>query len=71
MEDIHQGIEHAYHVSIDSEIIDYYPAVINDHKLFSQVKDSLDENTYQLIQPMMFAEDFSFYQEKYLACLSC
>lgn len=64
MLDIQKGIEQIYHVSIKSDIIDYYPAVINDSKIFSKLKESLDQASYELIKPMMFAEDFSFYQRK-------
>jgi amidohydrolase len=63
MHAISKGIEVSYQVDIDLEIRDYYPAVINDSSLFKDVKSLLKEGTYELIKPMMFAEDFSFYQQ--------
>jgi hippurate hydrolase len=64
MHAISKGIELSYSVDVNLEIRDYYPAVINDHTLFTDVKSLLKERSYELIKPMMFAEDFSFYQQK-------
>lgn len=64
MHAISKGIELSYSVDVNLEIRDYYPAVINDHTLFKDVKSLLKERSYELIKPMMFAEDFSFYQQK-------
>jgi amidohydrolase len=63
MHAIAKGIEVSYSVDVDLEIRDYYPAVINDHALFKDVVSLLKEGTYERIKPMMFAEDFSFYQQ--------
>ncbi|MBU1141961.1 MAG: amidohydrolase [Firmicutes bacterium] len=64
MRAIDKSIEIAFNVRINNDIIDYYPPVINDHQLFDLLKSNLDVNEYQLLKPMMFAEDFSFYQQK-------
>jgi len=64
MRSIDQGISSSFDVEVDNEIIDYYPPVINDHKLFLELKHSLESNQYQILKPMMFAEDFAFYQQK-------
>ncbi len=64
MHAIDHGIEIAFDVKVENDIMDYYPPVINDHQLYEMVKSSLDPNTYQTLIPMMFAEDFAFYQKK-------
>jgi amidohydrolase len=64
MRDIDAGISKSFDVEINNLIMDYYPPVINDQSLFFMMKDSLDENRFKLIKPMMFAEDFAFYQQK-------
>jgi len=64
MREIDAGISKSFDVEIDNLIMDYYPPVSNDAALFSMLKSSLDEGEYKLIKPMMFAEDFAFYQQK-------
>ena len=64
MNNIHQGIKASYGVKIKSDIRDYYPVVDNDSILFDRLKNSLSNKSYRLIEPMMFAEDFAFYQKK-------
>ncbi len=64
MRDIDSGIGISYDVQIKNDIIDYYPPVINDHKLFENLKKHLHETQFEILRPMMFAEDFAFYQEK-------
>lgn len=63
MQKIVEGIKIMYDVKIDHEIIDYYPAVENDHHLFETLKTSLKKEHYDILKPMMFAEDFAFYQK--------
>lgn len=63
MRTIDQGIETMFHVEVHNDIIDYYPAVVNDHLLFESLKNDLNQNQYQILKPMMFAEDFAFYQK--------
>src|SRR5690606_25598222 len=42
----------------------YYPAVNNDVNLVSRLKEFLPHRALQDIQPMMIAEDFSYYQQR-------
>ncbi len=62
----HMGkdIENSYDVSVDVNITDFYPAVVNDSNLFNTVDKALDEKMKSYIRPMMFAEDFSYYQQE-------
>jgi len=60
---INEGIETAFQVDIHLEIKDYYPPVINDHQLFRDIIQTLDQEEYSILKPIMFAEDFSFYQQ--------
>ncbi len=64
MRKIDKGIETIFDVKVDNDIMDYYPPVINDHLLFSKLKENLKDHQYQILKPMMFAEDFAFYQKK-------
>ena len=64
MRDIDCGIESSFNVKIDNDIIDYYPPVLNDQHLFEQLKHHLNPSQYEILRPMMFAEDFAFYQQK-------
>ena len=64
MKEIEQGIEISYRVKIHNEVKDYYPPVINDHDLFSNLKNALKEDQYKIIDPMPVSEDFAFYQQK-------
>lgn len=63
MRRIDQGIEYAYDVIINNTIMDYYPAVTNDHELFNQLISVLPPTSYQIIKPMTVSEDFAFYQQ--------
>ncbi len=64
MRKIDQGLSLAFDVKIDNNIMDYYPAVNNDHQLFLKLSQTLNASSYRLIKPMTFAEDFAFYQQK-------
>ena len=64
---INQGIEKMYDVTIDMEIRDFYPPVINDIYLYEIVYSSIasiDSNKIRHVDPLMLAEDFSFYQQE-------
>lgn len=63
LKNINQGISQAFSVDVNMDLRDYYPPVLNDHDLFEQVKSLLSKDAYQLLKPMMFAEDFAFYQQ--------
>jgi metal-dependent amidase/aminoacylase/carboxypeptidase family protein len=65
MHQIDQGIAMTYNVSIQGDIRDYYPPLVNDSTLYQLAKSVLGENETRPLKPMMFAEDFSFYQRKY------
>jgi len=60
---IDQGIAFTHDVIIHHNIMDYYPAVSNDHHLFTQLINVLPKKSFQLIKPMTFSEDFAFYQQ--------
>lgn len=60
IEEINEGFERSYNVKIKSHIDVQYPPVVNDPGLFSQVEDLIDLPD---IEPLMLAEDFSYYQE--------
>jgi hippurate hydrolase len=60
---IDQGIAFTHDVIIHHNIMDYYPAVTNDHHLFTQLINILPKKSFQLIKPMTFSEDFAFYQQ--------
>ncbi len=57
-----RGLEHAYACKIDVFYKASYPPVINPEGLYTRVDALFDEAEKSVIEPMMFAEDFSFYQ---------
>lgn len=60
---INHAVSTAYDVQVEMDFRDYYPAVVNDASLFEEaVKWFSKESVF--IKPMMFAEDFAFYQKK-------
>ncbi len=61
MKDICKGLELAYHCEIKIKCDPLYPPVINDEKLFNELSNDLVE----LEEPLMLAEDFSFYTKYY------
>ncbi len=64
MDEIGKGIETSHGVKVNTIIKRTYPPVINPHHLYEKVKNALDKDDYVLLKPMMFAEDFSFYQQE-------
>ncbi|MDO9628578.1 MAG: M20 family metallopeptidase [Acholeplasmataceae bacterium] len=64
MRDIDKGISLSFDVTVKNDIIDYYPPVVNDEKLFHMLEGSMEKAEYKILKPMMFAEDFAFYQQK-------
>ena len=62
--EINQALSMMHGVEIISDIRDFYPPVINDEYLYQKVKNCLSSDEYQKIEPMMLAEDFSYYQQK-------
>ena len=59
---INKGFEEAYGCRIEWSCPPFYPAVINDKKLFNYV--SSITSLKELDEPLMLAEDFSFYQKE-------
>lgn len=57
------AVSHAYELEVELVIRDFYPPVINDEALYNDVLDVVPSANREVIKPMMFAEDFSFYQE--------
>ncbi|MFP4287540.1 MAG: M20 family metallopeptidase [Candidatus Izemoplasmataceae bacterium] len=60
---INQAIEMSHGVKVMMDFRDFYPPVVNDNHLYEAAKSLLDEEETALIRPMMFAEDFAFYQQ--------
>jgi amidohydrolase len=60
---INHAVEIAFDVIIKMDLRDYYPPVKNDSNMFEHVVSLLNPEEYQIIPPMMFAEDFAFYQQ--------
>lgn len=58
------GLELSHRVKAQYREDVYYPVVNNDANLVSQVKKFLHPDVIQDVQPMMIAEDFSYYQQK-------
>ena len=64
MNQIVQSIMNQYDISIELIFKSSYPPVINPKELYQFVDSVLLDNEKEVIQPMMFAEDFSFYQKE-------
>ncbi|MGB7594315.1 MAG: M20 family metallopeptidase [Erysipelotrichaceae bacterium] len=65
MRQIDQGISIAYNVKVDNDIQDHYPPVNNDVKLAELARKVLGPDAVLPKKPLMFAEDFAFYQQRY------
>ncbi|SHH01510.1 amidohydrolase [Tepidibacter thalassicus] len=61
--EIADGFEKAFNCKININIKDDYPAVNNDVKLFEEFKNALGEKRIKILEPLMIAEDFSYYQK--------
>lgn len=59
-----QSIMNQYDISIELIFKSSYPPVINPNELYHFVDSVLLDDEKEVIQPMMFAEDFSFYQKE-------
>ena len=64
MNQIVQAMMNQYDISIELIFKSSYPPVINPKELYQFVDSVLFDNEKEVIQPMMFAEDFSFYQKE-------
>lgn len=58
------GLELSHQVKAQYREDVYYPLVNNDANLVSQLKKFLPSDMLQDIQPLMIAEDFSYYQQR-------
>mgnify|MGYP001078008590 CR=1 FL=1 len=58
-----KGVEISFNVKIDYEIMELYPVLCNDPDTVSFIESILDDN-YQYIKPLMASEDFAFYLKK-------
>ena len=58
------SISSAYGCSCSYEIRDMYPAVNNDRLLYGKLKEILNEDDFVYLNPLMIAEDFSYYQKR-------
>lgn len=63
MHQVADAVAMMHQVDVNLDVVEYYPAVHNHHDLYLQLKDSLPKESYLEIEPMMFAEDFAFYQK--------
>ncbi|NTW95805.1 MAG: amidohydrolase [Erysipelotrichaceae bacterium] len=63
LEAIFSGLSISTGCQIKASLIDTYPPVLNDEALYDRLSENLTCKT-QVIKPKMFAEDFSYYQQK-------
>ena len=62
--DYKEGLEKIHKCSIEVIYRDMYPAVTNDEFLTSEFIKSNEEGSVQIIDPIMLAEDFSYFQQE-------
>lgn len=62
MRTINKGLMEMFEVKIDIVFRDMYPSVTNDSNLFHKIKEFSLKDSLIEIEPMMIAEDFSYYQ---------
>lgn len=64
MNEINHGLELMFNVKVSTQLTDMYPSIMNDPSLFDLISQSkLGEHLIE-IDPMMIAEDFSYYQKE-------
>ena len=61
---INQGMEQTYGCTIEFSCPPMYPPVLNDYGLYRQFVQLTGDNYEELKEPLMLAEDFSFYQKE-------
>ncbi len=65
MNDIHTSLERMYGCKIEWSCPPFYPPVINDEHLYERWKSLVNQDDLiELSEPLMLAEDFSFYQKE-------
>jgi amidohydrolase len=62
--DTAEGVGMTTGCQIKVRFVDMYPPVVNDDQLFENFTGLLDDDEWQEAQPLMIAEDFSFYQKQ-------
>ncbi|MPW24703.1 amidohydrolase [Alkalibaculum sp. M08DMB] len=62
--DISKGVESAFNCTIDCNVIEMYPPVVNDQRLYQEFVEIVNDFDYEEVLPMMIAEDFSYYQRE-------
>ena len=63
MKEIHRGIELAYRVKIDENLVILYPPVINDKELYKKFMETMKDMKYQEYEALTISEDFAYYQQ--------
>lgn len=63
LDTITKGLETMFGATIILETVKRYPPVINDKALFQTVDSLIELEDKEFIEPMMLAEDFSYYQQ--------
>ena len=63
LNEVNQHIENAHKVKVYAQVTDLHPPVFNDENLYQLLLQNLESFDYQVIEPMMIAEDFSYYQK--------
>jgi|AntRauTorcE11897_2_1112592.scaffolds.fasta_scaffold07755_1 amidohydrolase len=61
---INQGVETSFNVQIDTVFKDLYPPVVNNDEMHQILLSTFSEDEYQLMEPLLLAEDFAYYQEE-------
>lgn len=61
MFEINKGIANSFNVEVKMNVMDYYKSIINDNDLFESTITNLKEEDYNVIEPMIISQDFSFY----------
>lgn len=64
IKNISKGLEISYGCVIEIQYRDMYPAVINNDLLTNKFINSQDEGVVEIIDPIMLAEDFAYYQKE-------
>mgnify|MGYP002579726896 FL=1 len=62
--EINTGLETMFNAKVKTQFIDMYPCIVNDKSLFELVCHSTLGEKMIEIDPMMIAEDFSYYQKE-------
>ena len=64
MVNINHGIEEMFGIKVNMEVRDMYPSVYNDGRLVDLITKNILKDRFVELDPMMIAEDFSYYQEE-------